>query len=72
MDHTDKLAGALQWLLDDMTDAGENKAPGSDIEFDSVAHARETLEAYRKDKHLISAALDSVIDQYHADSALPD
>ena len=40
----EELVSALQWLLDDMTDAGENKARDSDLEYDSVAAARETLE----------------------------
>jgi hypothetical protein len=37
------LRAALQWLLDDLTDAGEDKDPETGETFDSVANAREVL-----------------------------
>lgn len=44
------MASALQWLLDDMTDAEQHKDPNGDVEFDSVANARAKLMAWR-DSH---------------------
>jgi hypothetical protein len=43
--HHAKLVGALTWLLDDMTDAGEDANPETGTTYDSVAHAREALAA---------------------------
>ena len=37
-----ELRGALQWLLDDMTDAGEAFSESGEV-FDSVANARDVL-----------------------------
>lgn len=37
------LTGALQWLLDDLADAGEDRSPGAGEYYDSVAHAHEAL-----------------------------
>jgi hypothetical protein len=38
------LIGALTWLLDDLTDAGEAYNPETGEEYDSCKWARETLE----------------------------
>ena len=38
-----KLRAALTWLLDDLTDAGEDREPETGVEYDSVAFARATL-----------------------------
>lgn len=38
-----RLRGALTWLLDDLTDAGQDRDPKTGIEFDSVANARAAL-----------------------------
>jgi hypothetical protein len=43
-DRESQLIAALRWLLDDLTDAGENKREDSDEEYDSVAYAREVCE----------------------------
>ncbi len=42
------LYGALTWLLDDLTDAGEVHN-NSGVEYDTCKHARAVLEKY---KHL--------------------
>lgn len=39
-----KLRSGFQRLLDDLTDAGENKAEDSTEEYDSVFNARKILE----------------------------
>jgi hypothetical protein len=41
--HDDSLEGALIWLLDDLTDMGENRPASGGDEFDSVVHARRVL-----------------------------
>jgi hypothetical protein len=38
-----RLRAALTWLLDDITDAGEDRDPETDVEYDSVAFARAAL-----------------------------
>lgn len=45
-DHAERLASALQWLLDDLTDAGENRDGDHSEEYDSVANARATLKEW--------------------------
>jgi hypothetical protein len=37
------LRAALTWLLDDITDAAENRDPETGVEYDSVAYARAAL-----------------------------
>jgi hypothetical protein len=37
------LRGALQWLLDDMQDAGDDRNPESGVEYDSCEYARRAL-----------------------------
>lgn len=39
------MLAALQWLLDDMTDAGEHADPATGTVYDSVANARAVLIA---------------------------
>lgn len=41
-----ELRSALQWLLDDMTDAGEDANPETGDVYDSVQSAREILVKY--------------------------
>jgi hypothetical protein len=38
-----KLMAALTWLLDDLTDAGEDRHPETGEEYDSVAFARVAI-----------------------------
>ena len=38
-----QLLSALQWLVDDLTDAEEDRNPETGDEYDSVAHARAAL-----------------------------
>lgn len=40
-----EMLAALRWLLDDITDAGENRQEGCDEEYDSVANARAIVAA---------------------------
>jgi hypothetical protein len=40
---TPKLKAALTWLLDDLTDAGQDRDPETGVEYDSVAFARAAL-----------------------------
>jgi hypothetical protein len=39
------LRAALTWLLDDFTDAGQDRDPVTGVEYDSVAYARAALAA---------------------------
>lgn len=41
-----ELRSALQWLLDDLTDAGEDANPETGDVYDSVQSAREILVKY--------------------------
>jgi hypothetical protein len=43
--------GALTWLLDDMSDAGEDKNPETGEVYDSVANARKALAAVKGAAH---------------------
>jgi hypothetical protein len=38
-----RLHAALTWLLDDLTDAGQDRDPKTGVEYDSVANARAAL-----------------------------
>jgi hypothetical protein len=46
----DKLIGAMQWLLDDITDADEDKNPETGTTYDSVKNARKALKAAKAAK----------------------
>ena len=48
----EKMYAALRWLVDDMSDAGEDVHPESGEVFDSVANAREALGEYEAKKEL--------------------
>jgi hypothetical protein len=43
-----ELFSALQWLLDDMTDAGEDRNPETGGEYDSVSYARAIIASVRR------------------------
>jgi hypothetical protein len=40
---TQNLIAALTWLLDDLSDAGEDRNPETGDEYDSVANARAAI-----------------------------
>lgn len=46
----DYLYGALRWLVDDITDAGEARNPETGELYDSVENAMGILDTYEKEK----------------------
>ena len=45
-----ELVGALRWLLDDLSDAGEDKNPETGETYDSVQYAVKALARYKREK----------------------
>lgn len=69
-DQRDALRAALVWLLDDMTDAGEDANPETGEVYDSVENARAVLKATKtaartSKEDALLAALDGLLTLMH-------